>query len=40
MTKIVLSIIAISFGIGAQAQNVGIGTATPTEKLHVQGGAE
>lgn len=39
MKRIILSIVAIGLGITAEAQNVGIGTATPTEKLHVQGGA-
>lgn len=38
MKRIILSVIAVGLGITAEAQNVGIGTATPTEKLHVQGG--
>jgi|GEM_PF-3516747 len=37
MKKIYLSLLALSFCIAAMAQNVGIGTTSPTEKLDVVG---
>ena len=36
-THFILSFFVVT--VAVQAQNVGIGTNTPTEKLHVQGGA-